>query len=87
MPMTEDDEARQLVIDYKQTFLDPHGKRVLEHMKACTGFNIAKVPVDNLGRIDPLEVMRQEGMRSVIINIEMMLKTDPDETKGIQNER
>ena len=85
--MDENDEARQLIIDYKQTFLGPHGKRVLEHMKACACFNIAKVPVDNLGRIDPLEVMRQEGMRSVIINIEMMLNTDPDERKGIQNER
>ena len=84
--MSEDDKARQLVIDYKQTFLCPHGKRVLDHIKACAKFNIAFVP-DRTGVIDPLEVMRQEGMRSVIINIEMMLKKDPDETKGIQNER
>jgi hypothetical protein len=55
-------------------------------MKACACFNIAKVPIDNLGRIDPYEAMRQEGIRSVIINIEMMLNKDPDETKGIQNE-
>ena len=83
----ENDEARQLVIDYKQTYGTPHGKRVLDHMKACACFNIAKVPIDNLGRIDAYEVVRNLGLRSSIVNIEMILNTDPDEKKGIQNEQ
>ena len=85
--MDENDEARQLIIDYKQTFLSPHGKRVLDHMKACSKYNIAHVPLDSLGRIDVHEVVRNLGLRSSIVNIETMLNTDPDETKGIQNER
>jgi len=85
--MTEDEKAQQLVIDYKQTFKSEHGGNVLTHMKKLARFNIATVPHDNLGRIDPLEVMRQEGMRSVIVHIETMLNKEPGESKGIQHER
>lgn len=85
--MAEDEDLQQLVMSYKQTFLGEHGKRVLDHMKVCAKFNIATVPTDNLGRIDVYEVMRQEGMRSVIINIEKMINKKPGESKGIQNER
>jgi hypothetical protein len=81
-----DDEARQLVIDYKRTYGTKAGKRVLSHMKAIAKFNIAFVPLDNIGRIDTSEIMRQEGARSVIIHIESMLNTDPNEEKGMQNE-
>jgi len=84
--MAEDEDLQQLVMSYKQTFLGEHGKRVLDHMKVCAKFNIAIVP-NNLGRIDVYEVMRQEGMRSVIINIEKMINKKPGESKGIQNER
>ena len=55
-------------------------------MKKLAKYNIAYVPAVT-GVIDPLEIMRQEGMRSVIIHIEMMLRKKPDEVKGIQNER
>lgn len=82
-----DSDLQQLVMSYKQTFLGEHGKRVLDHLKICSCFNIAKIPNDNIGRIDPYEVMRQEGMRSVIINIETMLNMKPDEDRGIQNEQ
>ena len=85
--LTEDQQAQQLARDYKETFGTPGGKRVLDHMKILTKFNIAAVPNDFTGRIDSYEVMRQEGMRSVIIHVEMMLRKKPDETKGIQNER
>jgi hypothetical protein len=85
--MNEDEKARSLALDYKQTYGTDSGKRVYEHMKRMTNFNIGVVPLDNNGKIDPYEVMRQEGMRSVIIGIETMLNKDPDEVKGIQNER
>jgi len=85
--MNEDQQAQQLVRDYKATFGADAGKRVLAHMKLMAKYNIASVPNDNMGRIDPYEVMRQEGMRSVIIHIETMLRKKPDEVKGIQNEQ
>jgi hypothetical protein len=84
--MTEDEKAQQLVDDYKQTFLSESGMRVLEHMKKLGKFNIAYVPTDTLGRIDPMEVMRYEGSRCIIIHIETMLNKKPGESKGIQNE-
>jgi len=84
--MTEDEQAQQLVVDYKQTFKSERGGNVLAHMKKLARFNIATVPCDNIGRIDPLEVMRQEGMRNVIVHIETMLNKEPGESKGIQNE-
>ncbi len=77
----------QKTIDYKQCFGSEHGKRTLEHLKKLTKFNIAIIPCDNMGRIDPLEVMRQEGMRSVIIHIENMIKADPNQEKGIDDGR
>jgi hypothetical protein len=85
--MTEDEKAQQLVNDYKQTFLSEAGMRVKDHMKKMARFDVVIVPQDVTGRIDALEVMRQEGMRSVIIGIETMLKKKPDESKGIQNEQ
>jgi hypothetical protein len=42
-----------------------------------SGFNSSVVPVDSQGRIDPYEVMRNEGKRAVIIHIEkQLIKTD-----------
>ena len=84
--LTEDQQAQQLARDYKETFGSEGGKRVLDHMKLLAKYNIAYVPAVT-GVIDPLEIMRQEGMRSVIIHIEMYLNKKSDEVKGIQNER
>ena len=83
--MTEDEKAQQLVIDYKQTFMSEHGQRVLAHIKKLAKFNMAYLPTDTVGRIDPMEVMRYEGSRCVIIHIETMLNKEPGESKGIQD--
>ena len=85
--MDENQTERSLVLDYKQTYGTDSGKRVLNHMKKMAMFDFVDVPLDNMGRIDPFEVVRQLGLRSAIIEIEIMLKRDPNETKGIQNER
>ncbi len=79
--------ADQTIIDYKECFGTVHGKGTLEHLKRLTRFNSVEIPHDLTGRIDPLAMARNEGMRSVIIHIKMMLKKDPDEVKGIDNER
>ena len=85
--MDENETARSLVVDYKHIYSLDEGKRVLAHMKKMANFDIVVVPLDNLGRIDPYEVLRQQTLRSAIIDIQTMLNTDPDEVKGIQNER
>ena len=83
--MDKDDEKKIKIRAYLDVFGSDNGRIVLKHLKILTKFNWAFVP-NTTGNIDPLEVMRQEGMRSVIIHIEMMLKKDPDEKKGITNE-
>ena len=83
--MTEDEQAQQIVIDFKQTFTGGTGEKVLNYLKKRVRFNQAPRPMDNLGRIDPFEVMFIEGRRSVIIEIETMLAKEPGETKGIQD--
>lgn len=75
--MDRDDQKRQLIIDYHATFDTEHGKRVFENMKKCARFNFAVVFKDSTGRIDPLEMARHEGMRSVIIDIEKHLEKKP----------
>ena len=80
-------KQNQTTIDYQQCFGTEHGKHTLEHLKKMAKFNVAIVPHGMDGKIDVLEVMRQEGMRSVIIHIENQLKKDPNEVKGISNER
>lgn len=79
-------KQNQTTIDYQQCFGSEHGKRVLGHLKKLAMFNVAVVPRGADGKIDALEVMRQEGMRSVIIHIENQLKKDPNEVKGISND-
>lgn len=81
-----DNEARQHIINYKQAFGSEHGKRVIADLKVLARFNHALIPLGDNGHIDPYEVMRREGMRSVIIHIETMMNKDLDEEKGITNE-
>jgi hypothetical protein len=54
-------------------------------LRRLAGCDISRVPKGHDGHIDPLEMARQEGQRSVVIHIETMLKKDPNEKKGIKN--
>jgi len=76
--MDRDDRQKQLIIDYHATFDTEHGKRVFENLKKCARYNHAVVFRDNAGRIDPLEMARHEGMRSVIVDIETKLRKEPN---------
>jgi len=78
------DEKTQIISDYHEVFDTPGGKNVLNHLKKLAHFNSAFVPRAE-GRIDPYEMCREEGKRAVIVHIEMMLKKDPQEQKGIKN--
>ena len=80
--MTErDDKKIQLLIDYKMTFGTESGERVLADMKSKANFDRSVIPRDANGRIDPMEVMRNEGQRSGIVHIEIQLGKDPHEQK------
>jgi len=76
-----DQEAKQLIMDYRFTFGSDEGKRVLADIERLAKFNLSIVPLDQQGRIDPMAVMRNEGQRSVLVHIYRKLKQDPNEKK------
>jgi hypothetical protein len=75
------DEERQLIIDYKETFDNDRGKRVLADLRRIFQFDLSVVPRGDDGHIDIYEVMRNEGRRSVIIHILKKTEKDFDEKK------
>ena len=75
------EESQQLVIDYQNTFDSEMGRRVLADLKKLSKLNSSFVPIDNEGRIDPLQLMRNEGQRSVLVHIYTKLGKDPFEVK------
>lgn len=76
-----DQEAKQLILDYKFVFSSEEGKRVLADLKKLAKLNLSIVPHDQQGRIDPMAVMRNEGQRSVLVHIYRMLEKDPYEVR------
>lgn len=84
-----EDEKKQLIIDYKQTFEAPAGKRVLEDLKKRSNVLFAPIPFDKENRLDPYLMVYQNGKRSVMIHIYAQLKKDPYEVKQVKaiNER
>ena len=74
--MTREEEKQQKINDYLNTFMSEAGKRVLEDLKKGARYNQSYVPKGNDGHIDALEMARQEGKRSVIVHIELMLKKE-----------
>ena len=75
------EESQQLIIDYQNTFDSEMGRRVLADLKRLSKLNSSFVPIDNEGRIDPLQLMRNEGQRSVLVHIYTKLGKDPFEVK------
>ncbi len=90
--MNEDEEKReeetgQLIRDYKFTFGSPDSKRVLNDLKRLANYDLVLVPLDNNGRIDSHQVMRNEGNREVIVHILRKIKVDlgkPKQTEAIK---
>jgi hypothetical protein len=70
----KDDKLEQLIRDYTDVFGSVQGQRVWDNLCKLTQYKIVRVRRDNLGRIDPYEVCRQEGIRSVMLHIDTMLK-------------
>ena len=75
-------KAKELAQTYQAVFESPNGLLILADLKKLSKFNDAIVPVDSQGRIDPYEVMRNEGKRAVMVHIEKQInKTFEDKQK------
>jgi hypothetical protein len=72
------DTEKQLAILYKEVFNTVSGQLVIEDLRRVFNFDLSIVPRDNNGRIDELEVMRNEGKRSVILHILKTVAKDLD---------
>jgi len=66
-------KAMELAKAFQGVFQTQNGELVLKELKKLASFNSTTVPVDSQGRIDPYEVMRNEGKRAVIVHIEKQL--------------
>lgn len=78
--MSEDDK-KQLIIDYMQTFEPPAGQRVLADIKKRSKILIAHIPIDRNGRLDSHMMAWENGQKSIVINIYAQLRKDPHAVK------
>jgi hypothetical protein len=76
------DTEKQLAILYKEVFGTVSGQLVIEDLRRVFNFDLSIVPRDNNGRIDELEVMRNEGKRSVILHILKTVAKDLDKPES-----
>ena len=74
--MTNEDIHRQLVIDYKETFESPHGKRVLEDLRRKTTYDKSSVSFNRTNPIDINRLVYDEGQRAMLVYILRMLSTN-----------
>ncbi len=81
--MSEDDK-KQLIIDYKQTFEPEAGQRVLADLKKRSKVLFAPIPIDKNGKLDSHMMAYQNGQRSHTIHIYAQLGKDPYEVKQIK---
>ena len=72
-------EQKQLLIDYKMAFNTEGGKRIIKDLMNISNFNVSVIPRDGTGKIDPFDVVRREGQRSVIIHIIRQMEKVPKE--------
>ncbi len=70
MEQTRQDKKKEIALTFQSVFSKPDGMIVLKELKKLAQSDRAIVPLDSLGRIDPYEVMRNEGKRAVIVHIE-----------------
>jgi len=74
--MSEEDK-KQLIIDYMQTFESPHGQRVLADLKKRSNILLALTPLDKNGRLDSHMMAYQNGRKSNVMHIYSQLRKDP----------
>ena len=84
-----EDEKKQLIIDYKQSFEPPAGQRVIDNLRKLSRID-GYLNLANNKNITAIQVAFAEGQRSVMMHIYSQLGKDPYEvkqTKAINYER
>lgn len=84
--MTEEEKKQQLINDYLETFTSSHGQRVLDDLRRLSGFDFSIIPTGNDGHTDVYDVMRNEGMRAVVIHILRKIDTKSKEERQTESE-
>jgi hypothetical protein len=74
-----EEQKKQLIIDYKQTFNTETGKRVLNDLKRKTTLHRSSVRPEK--PIDTNRLVYDEAQRSMILYIIQMLEKDPYEAR------
>ena len=69
------------ILEVQKCFVSPSGKVLYEVLKNFTKPDIAQIPLDSLGRIDPLMVQYNEGKRAVMAHIDALINKDLKEVK------
>lgn len=84
--MTPEEKKEQVVKDYLEVFTSPHGKRVLVDLRRLSHFDFSVIPTGNDGHTDTYDVMRNEGMRAVVIHILRKIEPEPKEERQTESE-
>jgi hypothetical protein len=79
--LTRMDVKKEIALMFQSVFAKPDGMIVLKELKKLAQSDKVIVPLDNQGRIDPLEVMRNEGKRAMIMHIEKQINKTFNEPK------
>ena len=84
----KDEDKKQLIIDYMQTFEPPAGQRVIDNLRKLSRID-GYLNLTSNKNITAIQVAFAEGQRSVMMHIYSQLGKDPyavKQTKAI-NER
>ena len=79
--MDRTEEYRQLLRDYRTAFNTEAGSRVLKDLTRLSSVGSTTIMYDVNGQIDVNSVLLNEGRRSLMLDIQRKLNTDPDEKK------
>jgi hypothetical protein len=77
--MELEEKEKQLIIAYKNVFASEMGIKVYEDLKDRCSFTRVIQPLDGAGRVDPLQMAYNDGVRSVFIHIKSIVEKNLDE--------
>jgi len=81
-----EESKKQLFIDFQKAFSTGSGKVVLQALRKRAMSELVFNPKDNVGRIDPYQVVYNNGQRSVITYIDHMMAQTKIKQKEAQND-
>lgn len=87
--MNRDEQEKQLIQDFKESFDSDGGKRVLAKLVSLSTFYRSSISSDRNKVIDTNRLIYDEGQRAVLIYIHNQLNKDigKPKQKGVKNDR